>query len=111
MKYLITILVLFFHIGTINAQTQDPIPDSRDFSEEIGRYELYPTTNTWTLLKLDTKYGYVRQVQYSMEDESRFELVIFSPALCDDKEAVIGRFKLVPTKNMYTFLILDTSNG
>ena len=112
MKYTITILILSFYINIANAQTQDSISDSRDFAEEVGRFELYPTENTWTLLKLDTKYGLVRQLQYSLEDDKRFELLLnFGIEGVDVSNGVIGQYKLVPTKNMYQFLLIDTING
>ena len=33
--------------------------------EVPGRYELYPTNNTYTFILLDTKYGYTYQVQWN----------------------------------------------
>lgn len=37
--------------------------------DEVARYKLYPTTNMWTFLKLDTRNGRIWQVQWSFEDD------------------------------------------
>lgn len=45
--------------------------------EEInGRFNLYPTQNTWNFLLLDQVEGKVWQVQWSMEPENRIVLPI-----------------------------------
>lgn len=74
-------------------------------------YRLYPTTNMWTFLKLNTEDGRIWQVQYSMNDENRFEtyLNVFPLATGNGKKP--GRFTLYPTQNMWTFILLDTTNG
>ena len=42
----------------------------------VPGYKLFPTTNMWIFLKLDTSKGLVRMVQYSMEDKNRLEAPI-----------------------------------
>lgn len=75
-------------------------------------YELYPTTNMYNFLKLNTSDGRITQVQYGInKDEVRFECSLNSLPLVDASQAQNGRFKLYPTQNMYTFLLLDTING
>lgn len=46
----------------------DPVP---------GRYELYPTNNTYTFILLDTKYGYAYQVQWNTTPSKRFRIRIY----------------------------------
>lgn len=75
-------------------------------------YELYPTTNMYNFLKLNTSDGRITQVQYGINnDAARFESSLNSIPLVEASQAQNGRFKLCPTQNMYTFLLLDTING
>ena len=75
-------------------------------------YELYPTENMYNFLKLNTCDGRITKVQYSIkEKENRFERAIVKTPLVDEARARNGRFKLYPTQNVYTFLLLDTIDG
>ncbi len=67
----------------------------------------------WTFLKLDTETGRIRHVQYGMEQEARFEYVLSELDLTAlrGKKYVKGRYKLYPTQNRWTFLLLDTLDG
>lgn len=88
---------------------------------EPQRFKMYPTENIYNLLKLDTWTGRVWQVQWGDSDE-RIEVLINYRDLRDwptgkdnDYEYAAknrnGRFEMYPTKNMYTFILLDTYNG
>ena len=74
----------------------------------VNNYLLYPTTNIYTFLKLDTRNGKIWQVQYSMDD-NEFEVVLNSRELVATGKP--GQFALYPTTNNWTFLLLDTING
>jgi len=75
-------------------------------------YQLFPTKNYWTFIKLDTRNGKMWQVHFSIEDdENTGELVLNSNPLVLKDEEVNGRFILYPTENMYNFLLLDQING
>ena len=74
-------------------------------------YKLFPTTNMWIFLKLDTSSGLVRMVQYSMEDKSRLEAPINYFPLAYGDDAIPGRFNLYATQNMWTFILLDELDG
>ena len=86
-------------------------------TEVPEKYKLYPTDNTYNHLMLDTASGAIWQVQWSAESETRFKTVISIETLVprDDYEWLddlpAGRFKLYPTKNTYTFLLLDVKLG
>ena len=86
-------------------------------TEVPEKYKLYPTDNTYNHLMLDTASGAIWQVQWSTESETRFKTVINIETLVprDDYEWLddlpAGRFKLYPTKNTYTFLLLDVKLG
>ena len=102
MKNFITVLVLAFTLG-MNAQG----------NEDIERYKLYPTTNIWTFLELDTATGLMWQIQYDVEGDKRFKSVLSDFEIADGNiiKPIIGRFKLYPTQNTYNFILLDVVNG
>ena len=77
----------------------------------VPGYKLFPTTNMWIFLKLDTCTGLVRMVQYSMEDKNRLEAPINYLPLASGDDAIPGRFNLYATQNMWTFILLDEIDG
>lgn len=76
-----------------------------------ARYQLFPTDNIWTFLKLDTSNGKIWQVQYSVNNDYRGEVVLSNQALVEGDAAKNGRFTLYPTKNMFNFILLDQKDG
>ena len=85
----------------------------RDLQKHIEkpRYQLFPTTNMWNFLKLDTSNGRIWQVQYSIKgDDSRFETDLNPESLVYSNN-YNGRFTLIPTQNMYNFILLDQLYG
>jgi hypothetical protein len=44
--------------------------------DDIERYKLYPTTNMYTFIKLDTSNGLMWQVQYGVGDVERLQSVL-----------------------------------
>lgn len=75
-------------------------------------YELYPTENMWTFIKLDTSSGQLWQVHFAINDDSsRKEEILSLTRLAIGNEAKAGRFCLYPTKNMYNFILLDRKEG
>jgi hypothetical protein len=75
-------------------------------------YQLFPTKNYWTFIKLDTRNGKMWQVQFSVSDDNNTgELVLNSLPLVSEEKEVKGRFTLYPTENMYNFLLLDQIDG
>ena len=76
------------------------------------RFKMYQTENNYNLLKLDTRTGKVWQVQYRMKDVKASVVTIGSfLGIVFESEGWDGRFELYPTKNMYTFIMLDTGTG
>lgn len=76
-----------------------------------ARYKMFPTENIWTFLKLDTRNGKIWQVQYSIDDNYREEIVLNNKPLVSNEAKENGRFTLYPTKNMYNFILLDQIDG
>ena len=75
------------------------------------RYKMYQTENTYNLLKLDTRTGKVWQVQYRMKDVESAVVNINWFGVVFESDGWDGRFELYPTKNMHTFIMLDTGTG
>jgi hypothetical protein len=79
-------------------------------------YRLFRTQNIYTLLKLDTRSGQIWQLQWG-DGDHRFVVPInrdlLAPVGTAKQPTVLnpGRFTLVPTSNIYTFVLLDTEDG
>lgn len=92
-----------------NIQAQDSI---RIENEDKPKYALYKTENMWTFIKLDTQTGRMWQVQWSLDDpDEMFQVDLSLKNLALGKEKKNGSFKLVPTTNMWNFLLLDQIDG
>lgn len=101
-------LMMFF---ALSAQTiTDPVTVVKCV-DEVVRYKLYPTTNMWTFLKLDTRNGRIWQVQWAFEKEKRFETALSLLSVIGEYEEINGRFILYPMTNNYNFVMLDQING
>lgn len=74
-------------------------------------YQLFPTQNMWTFIKLNTRDGKMWQVQFDVNGDNRKEEIINSSPLILMGTEVNGRFKLYPTENIYNFLLLDQIEG
>lgn len=79
---------------------------------EAATYKLYPTQNMWDFLKLNTVDGRIWIVQYSVGDGNRLEAPLNKYSLLGKNvPSRIGRFALVPTSNMWNFILLDQVDG
>lgn len=76
----------------------------------LDRYKLYPTENIYTLLKLDTSTGKIKQLQWSLNNSNELEVWINLDDLTFTQTGS-GTFELYPTKNMYQFILLNKVNG
>lgn len=79
------------------------------FAVGNGRYKIYKTENLYNMLKLDTATGRIEQVQWSLDDNKEFTIILNSQIL--SYTGKIGTFELYPTNNMYQFVLLDTTDG
>ena len=117
MKRLIFVLFLLGFSSLLCAQTESPIPYApQSVSEPVkgSNFKLYPTYNYWTFLELDTRYGKVWRVQFTIQsdDNYRFKLLMFPENLLkEDDEVIPGRFTLYPTNNYHNFILLDQIDG
>lgn len=112
MKKLLSILILLLGFTT-SAQVDSTVKKLEIEVPTLDSpiYQLFPTENTWALLKLNTINGIVSQLHYSISDDFEGELFINSYSLSYDQEEIIGRFTLYPTPNMYNFILIDQIDG
>lgn len=105
--FLLFILLLVFFSAQCQ-EKQSATVQQKQISENI--YQLFPTKNIWTFIKLDTRNGLMWQIHFSVNDDSnRGSLVLNSMPL--GGEQIIGRYTLYPTENTYNFLLLDKIDG
>lgn len=71
-------------------------------------YRLFNTQNIYTFLKLDTREGRIWQVQWGEKDHRFIEPINLEGLAAGGKA---GRFTLYPTRNIYTFILLDQETG
>ena len=111
-KAILVVIMIIAGVVTSCAQTPKSSTGLNGRSEvRVPNYKLFPTTNMWIFLKLDTCNGLVKMVQYSMEDENRVEVPINSIPFASGVDAIPGRFNLYSTQNMWTFIMLDEIDG
>lgn len=92
--------LLFEQLQVFQTQLQEPI------------YKLYPTTNTYNFLELNTVTGQIWLVQWSTNSSERFKYILdIEERIYSWDEKIAGRFELYPTKNIYTFILLDNIKG
>lgn len=105
------IFILFAMLLTANI-AKGQIDKSAAIQDSTYVYQLYPTENMWTFIKLDTSNGQMWQVHFAINDDSsRSEEILSLTRLAIAGEAKVGRFCLYPTKNMYNFILLDKKDG
>ncbi|MDD3668334.1 MAG: hypothetical protein PHY75_06210 [Bacteroidales bacterium] len=110
MLFIVISLTSFSQIDSVNIKKQE-IKTNEFINCNNIVYELYPTTNKWNFIKLNTRNGKITIIQYSITDENQFEYSLNKYALVSEEEEINGRFKLHPTQNIYNFLLLDQISG
>lgn len=109
-------LAATFMPSAVMAQSVQSAPretDSASSPDIAYPYRIFPTTNIWTQILLDTATGRVWQVQYSTSDDAPSGKWVINEAslLPQGETPKNGRFTLYPTQNMYTFLLLDRKDS
>lgn len=110
-KYLV--LILMSCLCICSCKKEDPNKVYKTAVQENVVYKMFPTTNMWNFIKLDTRNGKMWQVQYSIKDEDgyRGEAILNDKSLLPNGNGSNGRFTLIPTQNMYNFILLDQQSG
>lgn len=112
-KILILFFCLFLQPFSANCQNNLTTHIESKKSLEGFVYQLFPTQNYWTFIKLDTRNGKMWQVHFTIsKDGYEGEVVLNSNSLLLlGEEELKGRFTLYPTNNIYNFILLDQVNG
>lgn len=97
----------------VSTSTIQQIEEQVDIQQlEVPIYQLFPTQNYWSFIKLDTRNGKMWQVHFTISEEGyQGELILNSSSLVRDDKEIKGRFTLYPTENLYNFILLDQLNG
>lgn len=93
---------------------QDSMEVREWYRQDISApYRLFDTTNINTLIALETSTGRVYQVHPGIgEDATKGIIAINSTDLSPDDASILeNRFTLYPTKNIYTFILVDQRVG
>jgi hypothetical protein len=80
-------------------------------NDDVAIYRLFPTQNMWTFIKLNTRNGQMWQVQYDVEGANRGVTYLNLLPLVSKEKEMNGRFILISTENIYTFILLDQLEG
>jgi hypothetical protein len=111
-KFFTLTFVLFSIVLFAQSQTKQTNTVQQKLVSENTIYQLFPTKNYWTFIKVDTRNGKMWQIHFTVkEDGGQGELLLNSIPLVSKENEVNGRFTLYPTENMYNFLLLDQING
>ena len=112
-KWTFTLIIVLYSCVN-HTYASSPSDSTKPWIPDIPVWKLIPTQNRWMFLKLNTKTGQIHEVQYSMEDETRFDQLHSFGVIKDSElkgDEPTNRFDLVPTKNIYTFLLVDQIYG
>lgn len=106
-------LVLFTIVSFGQNQIKETNITQQKQISENAIYQLFPTLNTWTFIKLDTRNGKMWQVHFNISNDGyEGELILNSDSLLySDEQEIKGRFILHKTENIYNFILLDQING
>jgi|688.fasta_scaffold975928_1 hypothetical protein len=91
--------------------TPEPVKAKVEYRNSNAVFNLYPTENYFTFIKLDTRNGKMWQVQYNTDSEKRFTSTLNDIELVFKSEESNQRFMLIPTINMFTFILMDQIDG
>jgi Tfp pilus assembly protein PilV len=108
-KNMISLILI---LVTLTSYSQNQIKNITEKNQsETTVYKLFPTTNIWTFIKLNTRTGQLYQVQYHTEEDKRFETYLNSTSRVTPENEFNGRFTLYSTQNSYNFILLDQLDG
>ena len=111
-KFITLALVLVSLASFAQSQTNQTNTIQKQIVSENIVYQLFPTKNHWTFIKLDTRNGKMWQVHFTVTDDGgQGELILNSLSLVSEDKELNGRFTLYPTENFYNFLLLDLIAG
>lgn len=111
MKRIVLFLMAVCCSLTIAAQEPAVEPGAEVVVRAADRYKLYPTSNSFYFLKLDTRTGAIAQIEWSLRVKGCRETPVSAAPVPLSEEAPNGRFELYPTQNGFAFLLQDKIGG
>ena len=116
MRNILLILCLFlcFTTKAQSLESKDLLRFGNYQSPTPAKFRLYPTSNRFTYLRLNTTNGFIDIVQYSTtnaEDRMIYPLSISPPLMSLFNNGTLDRYTIYPTQNVYNFLLLDQVEG
>lgn len=110
-RVLLTFLVLMAAIVLVGCRNRNLII-SDNGKDSLEVYRLYETKNMYNFIRLDTRTGQMKLVQWSIESDKRFTYSLSDRSLIPENDIKVeGRFELYPTTNIYTLILLDKVSG
>lgn len=110
-KYFTLIIsILLFAFSAHSQEKQITTIQQKQISEN-AIYQLFPTPNMYTFIKLDTRNGRMWQVQWGTDVKYRFESILSDISRVNYDEEKNGRFILYSTTNTYNLILLDQIDG
>ena len=110
-KYIFALILSFAGMAYAQTEVREKLPQ---FSQDPNAtYRLFPTSNMYTYILLDTRYGLMQIVQWNTDEDYRFSYSLNADTLAVTTNDVAepGRFTIYATTNIYNFLLLDTKDG
>lgn len=111
MKHFVSFLIAVCCSLTIAAQEPAAESGAEVVVRVTDRYKLYPTSDSFYFLKLDTRTGAIAQIEWSFRVKSCRETPVSAAPVPLPEEAPNGRFELYPTQNVFVFLLQDKVGG
>lgn len=109
---LIPLFALFLFTISSYSQEKQIFPIQKIQTTDNTIYQLFPTPNIWTFIKLDTRNGKMWQVHFSIKsNEYEGQIELNSSPLVSEIDETKGRFTLYKTENTYNLLLLDQIDG
>jgi hypothetical protein len=106
----ILIIVLIASLAHAQVATNN-VPIQSSANNENVIYRLFPTTNNYNFIKIDTRNGKMWQVQWNTEPDKRFTTDLSLISLVAKEDEKNGRFILQGTINNYNFILIDQIDG
>ena len=108
--FTLIITILLFAFSAKGQEKQSTTITQKQISENAV-YQLFPTPNMYTFIKLDTRNGKMWQVQWGTDEKYRFESTLSDISRVNYDEEKNGRFLLYSTTNTYNLILLDQIDG
>jgi len=109
-NFTLIITILLFAFSAHSQEKQSTTIPLKQVSENTV-YQLFPTPNMYTFIKLDTRNGRMWQVQWGTDIKYRFESILSEISRVNYDEEKNGRFILYSTTNTYNLILLDQIDG